>query len=166
MCIRDRSVITDLGVGFCRHFVCVCDNRTWAWDSADKSVQLFTVNNVEASWACQVAPKRDRRLSYCRSLTLVHVNPFTAMMSLENNQQKWNHYAFLSSFLHRKGFSSKRIISIESRCVIRTGKYTVCRHLRASISPEILRAAAVKGLKEPVFLLRTEHVSNLSPADP
>ena len=35
--------------------------------------------------------------------------------------------------------------NIESRCY-RTRKYTVCRHVCASFSPEILQAAAVKGL--------------------
>ena len=34
---------------------------------------------------------------------------------------------------------------IESRCY-RTGKYTVCRRVRASFIPEVLRAGAVKGL--------------------
>ena len=33
----------------------------------------------------------------------------------------------------------------ESRCY-RTGKYTVCRRVRASFSPDILQAVAVKGL--------------------
>ena len=33
----------------------------------------------------------------------------------------------------------------ESRCY-RTGKYTVCRRVRVSFSPEILQALAVKGL--------------------
>ena len=42
------------------------------------------------------------------------INPFTAMMSLENNQLKckiWNLWLLLSSFSHRhvKGFSSKHI---------------------------------------------------------
>ena len=36
--------------------------------------------------------------------------------------------------------------SIESRCY-RTGKYTVCRGVPASFSPEILQAGAVKGLR-------------------
>ena len=36
---------------------------------------------------------------------------------------------------------------IESRCVYRTEKYTVCRRVRASFSPEILQAGAVKGWK-------------------
>ena len=35
--------------------------------------------------------------------------------------------------------------NIESRCY-RTGKYTVCRRVHASFSPEILQAGAVKGL--------------------
>ena len=35
--------------------------------------------------------------------------------------------------------------SIENRCY-RTGKYTVCRRVRAAFSPEILQAGAVKGL--------------------
>ena len=36
--------------------------------------------------------------------------------------------------------------STESRCY-RTGKYTVCRRVRASFSPEILQAGAAMGLK-------------------
>ena len=35
----------------------------------------------------------------------------------------------------------------KSRCY-RTGKYTVCRRVRATFCPEILEAAAVKGLKQ------------------
>ena len=35
--------------------------------------------------------------------------------------------------------------STESRCY-RSGQYTVCRRVRASFSPEILLAGAVKGL--------------------
>ena len=35
--------------------------------------------------------------------------------------------------------------SIEGRCY-RTGKHSVCRHVSASLSPEILQAWAVKGL--------------------
>ena len=43
-----------------------------------------------------------------------------------------------------KRFSLKH--SIESRCH-RTGKCTICRRVRASFSPEVLQAGAVKGLK-------------------
>ena len=45
--------------------------------------------------------------------------------------------------------------SIENRCY-RTGKYTVCRRVRASFSPEILPIVAVKGLisTEVVYLQR------------
>ena len=39
---------------------------------------------------------------------------------------------------------------IENRCY-RTGKYTVCRRVRASFRPEILHAGAVKGLKDPML---------------
>ena len=35
----------------------------------------------------------------------------------------------------------------EDRCY-RTGKYTACRRVRASFSPEIVQAGAVKGLRE------------------
>ena len=38
-----------------------------------------------------------------------------------------------------------KTLNIESRSYW-TGKYTVCRHVRASFSPEILQAVAVKGL--------------------
>ena len=37
--------------------------------------------------------------------------------------------------------------SIESRCY-RTGKYIVCKRVRASFSPDILQAGAVKGLRK------------------
>ena len=37
--------------------------------------------------------------------------------------------------------------SIESKCVIGPENYTVCRRVRASFSPEILQAGAVKGLR-------------------
>ena len=43
-------------------------------------------------------------------------------------------------------------ISSKSKCIAwkvdcyRTGKYTVCRRVRASFSPEILQVGAVKGL--------------------
>ena len=33
----------------------------------------------------------------------------------------------------------------------RTGKYTVCRHVRASFSPDILQAGAVEGVRAIVF---------------
>ena len=47
-----------------------------------------------------------------------------------------------------KGFSYKRIAT-ESRCVKGTdNKYTICRHVRASFSPEILQARTVKELME------------------
>ena len=45
-----------------------------------------------------------------------------------------------------KGFSSKHII-LKVDCY-RTGKYTVCRRIRAYFSPEILHAGAVKGLRK------------------
>ena len=45
-----------------------------------------------------------------------------------------------------KGFSSKRII-LKVDCY-GTGKYTVCRRVRAYFSPEILQAGAVKGLRK------------------
>ena len=41
---------------------------------------------------------------------------------------------------------SIEMCGIENRCY-RTRKYTVCRGIRASFSPEILQAGAVKGLK-------------------
>ena len=41
--------------------------------------------------------------------------------------------------------------SIERRCY-RTGKYPVCRRVRASFSPDILPAAAVEGSIAPLFL--------------
>ena len=40
--------------------------------------------------------------------------------------------------------------NIKSRCY-RTGKYTVCSHVRASFSPEILQAMAVLGLTLDTF---------------
>ena len=43
-----------------------------------------------------------------------------------------------------KGFSSKRI-ALRNRCY-RTGKYTGCRRVHASFSPEIVQAGVVKGL--------------------
>ena len=43
----------------------------------------------------------------------------------------------------------------ESRCY-RTRKYTVCRHIHASFSLEILQAGAVKGLRVPGFLSITD----------
>ena len=45
---------------------------------------------------------------------------------------------------HVKGFLSKRIALNVNR--YRTGKYTVCRRVRAFFSPDILQAGAVKGL--------------------
>ena len=49
----------------------------------------------------------------------------------------------------RKDFSSKH--STESRCsCYRSGKYTVCRRVRASFSPEMLQAGDVKGLRRPL----------------
>ena len=45
-----------------------------------------------------------------------------------------------------KGFSSKHII-LKVDCYS-TGKYTVCRRVRAYFSSEILQAGAVKGLRK------------------
>ena len=55
--------------------------------------------------------------------------------------------AFSSSFLHWhvKGFSSKRI-ALKLDVWYRTGKYTVCRRVRALFSPKILQAGAVTGV--------------------
>ena len=43
--------------------------------------------------------------------------------------------------------------SSETITCYRTGKYTVCRRVRAFFSPEILQAGAVKGLISPLFFL-------------
>ena len=74
------------------------------------------------------------------------------MMLLANGQWKckiWNPSAFLMKIL---SLACERICiktySIESRCY-RTGKYTVCRRVYESFSPEILQAEAVKGLMLP-----------------
>ena len=70
------------------------------------------------------------------------------MMSLENDPPKcniWNPSLFLSSFshCHVKGFSSKQIaLKVD---VIGAENMVFCRHVRASFSPEILQAGAVKG---------------------
>ena len=39
------------------------------------------------------------------------------------------------------------MLSVESRCVVGPGKYTLCKRVRASFSPEILLAGAVKRVK-------------------
>ena len=53
-------------------------------------------------------------------------------------------------FFHRhlKGFSSKHIALKVDVIYYRTGKYTVCRCVRASFSPKGLHAGAVKGLNK------------------
>ena len=46
--------------------------------------------------------------------------------------------------MHVKGFSSKRTaLKVD---YYRTGRYTVCRRVCASFSPDVLQAGAVKGL--------------------
>ena len=78
------------------------------------------------------------------------VNPFTVMVSLENNQSNCeisNPSAFFSSFF---AVECERIFNkahnIESRCAIGP-EDTVCRCLRASFSPETLHGGAVNGLR-------------------
>ena len=95
-------------------------------------------------------------INICRNLP--GINPFTVMMSFENDPQKVRNLKPLSLFVFFFAQSCKRIFtkahSIESRCY-RTGKYTVCRRVLSSLSPEILQAGTVKGLK----LIRTDHSS-------
>ena len=55
-------------------------------------------------------------------------------------------FVFLSFFTLACERTFIKMHNIESRCY-RTGKYTVCRQVHVSFSPEILPAAAVKGLK-------------------
>ena len=86
------------------------------------------------------------------------VNPFTAMVSFENDKKKkykkkkeeekkrnLKPLSILTSFF---ALECERIFikthTIESRC--RTKKYTVYRRVCASFSPEMLQAGAVKGL--------------------
>ena len=45
--------------------------------------------------------------------------------------------------------------SIEIQCY-RTRKYTVCRHIRASFSPDILQAVVVEGLRTMFTYLLTD----------
>ena len=52
--------------------------------------------------------------------------------------------------------------NIESRCY-RTGKYTVCRRIRAFFSPDILQAVAVKGLSK--FLWRVPMECKQAPSN-
>ena len=86
------------------------------------------------------------------------INPFTVMMSFENDPKKVRNLKPLSLFVFFFAQACKRIFSkthsIESRCY-RTGKYTVCRRVLSSLSPEILQAGTVKGLK----LIGVDHSS-------
>ena len=76
---------------------------------------------------------------------------FTAMMAFENDQESAK-FEIIKPFSFLFGPPFERIFikrhSIESRCY-RTGKYTVCRRVRASFSPDILQAGAVKGSRIP-----------------
>ena len=69
------------------------------------------------------------------------------MISLENDSNKSAKPETVKPFCLLSALASERtfinMYSIESR----TGKYTVCRRVRATFSPEILEAGAVKGLK-------------------
>ena len=71
------------------------------------------------------------------------------MMSFENNQKVQN-LKPVSLFVFFFALSSERIFmkthSTEGRCVIGP-ENTVCMRIRASFSPEILQALALKGLK-------------------
>ena len=72
------------------------------------------------------------------------------MTSLENDHEKCeirNPLAFLFTFSHWhvKGCSSKRT-ALKVDVIQRQRKWSVCRRVRASFSPETLLAVAVKGL--------------------
>ena len=89
-------------------------------------------------------------LSHIWPLTLRQIALPTQTSGLNNIMCVWIHAAFLSPFLHYrvKRFSPKCI----ALKVDRTRKYTVCRHIPASFSPEILQAVTVKGLMEVAHL--------------
>ena len=55
-------------------------------------------------------------------------------------------FVFLSFFTLACERTVIKMHNIESRCY-RTGKYTICRHVHVSFSPEILQAGAMKELK-------------------
>ena len=74
------------------------------------------------------------------------------MMSFQNDQSvKMLNLIPLTEFVFFFALACERIFfethSIKSRCY-RTGKYTVCRRVRASFSPEIVQAGAVEGGNE------------------
>ena len=77
-------------------------------------------------------------------------NPFTAMMPLKKtikvrNLKPLSFFVFLFAhtceriFIKTHGFQSRRVTGQQ--------KHTVCRRFRASFSPDILQAGAVKGLR-------------------
>ena len=73
-------------------------------------------------------------VNYCSVIADVEINPFTAMMSLENDQRKARNHKPLSlslffSHTHVKGFSSKHVRNIESTCVIEQKIYCLQAHL-------------------------------------
>ena len=89
-----------------------------------------------------------------RNLSL-KFNPFTAMISFENDPAiKTRNLKPLRLFVIFFALACEWIFikshSTENRCY-RTEKYTVCRRVRASISLDILQAAAVKGLIDEIY---------------
>ena len=76
-------------------------------------------------------------------------------IKVQNLKPCWNPKAFFAFFF---ALTCERIFirlhGIESRCY-RTQKYTVCRHIPASFSLEVLQAWAVKGL---IVILLSSHV--------
>ena len=103
-------------------------------------------DGVERIWALPSAPI----LSRADLTGTKHLNPFAAATLLESYQMKVRN---VKSFSHSlpflleqlKGFSSTLCTLFKVDCY-RIGNYTVCRRVRASFSPEMLRAGASKGL--------------------
>ena len=115
-------------------------------DPAGKAVfitgEIFTVGRVLTS----VMPQK-AILSLSPSLPCYHLKTTN-----ENaNSDTLNTVLSSFSYWHVRGFFIKTH-TLKVDCY-RTGKYTLCRRVRAYSSPEILQAGAVKGLMRLIILL-------------
>ena len=95
---------------------------------------------VKASYRCLLLLKLLFSVNLTLSLPWCHLK----MMSNVWNLKPLSHFVSFFALACEKTFITAH--SIERRCY-RTGKYTVCRHVPASFSLDILQARAVKGLK-------------------
>ena len=111
-------------------------------------MNLVTLRQRLFGWTrrlCQESCKHTVNADVCAWLHTLVFNPFTTMMSFENDQWKyniWNHL-FSFSLWHVKTFSAK--------CIALKSRWAVCVHAGASVyrSARKFCLGAVRGLMRP-----------------